>query len=76
MTVVTLGRRERLAATLLVSLLSHWPTPPLHETEEMAAAGDDALGEPRPWVEGATRPRRNTAVVSASVNQTSKVLSV
>ena len=43
------------------------------ETEEMAAAGDDALGEPQPWVEGATRPRRNTAVVSASVNQTSKV---
>ena len=38
-----------------------------------SAAGDDAWGEPRPWVEGATRPRRHTAVVSASANQTSKI---
>ena len=73
MTVVTLGRRERLAAALLVCLLSPWPQPPLREREEMAAAGDDACGEPRPWGEGATRPRRHTAVVSASANQTSKV---
>ena len=71
MTVVTLSRRERLAATLLVCLLSPWPQPPLREREEMAAAGDDVWGEPRPWVEGATRPRRHT-VVSASANQTSK----
>ena len=42
MTVVTLGRRERLAATLLVSLLSHWPQPPLHERAPIADASASA----------------------------------
>ena len=42
MTVVTLGRRERLAATLLVCLLSPWPQPPLRERGSTADASAPA----------------------------------